>query len=164
MISLIIYGEEDLLVSELSLFRYVETDEGIVEILLHYLEFEEVNSATTNHDQSSTTILSSVRSAKQTLEKGPFSDWGKVIDVTEKRDRFGIGYHPSACKANPKKKEFNPVKFSSTEFQNDHIVAVIKEFCGSKPETSSLVRRCPPGFKLPNWTTSVIPIVYSEKT
>lgn len=55
-----IFGEEDLLVSELSLFRYVETNEGIVEIPLHYLEFEEVISATANNDQSSATILSSV--------------------------------------------------------------------------------------------------------
>ncbi|XP_050909780.1 uncharacterized protein LOC127123622 [Lathyrus oleraceus] len=60
----IVYGEEDLLIRELSSFRYVETDEGIVEIPLHCLEFEEVNSATANHDQSSATILSSVRSAK----------------------------------------------------------------------------------------------------
>lgn len=67
----IMYGEEDSLVSKLSSFKYIETNEGIVEILLHCLEFEEVSSATANHDQSSATILSSVRSAKQTLEKGP---------------------------------------------------------------------------------------------
>lgn len=35
----IVCSEEDLLVSELSLFTYVETEEGIVEIPLHYLEF-----------------------------------------------------------------------------------------------------------------------------
>ena len=36
----IVCGEEDLLISELSWFRYVETDEGVVEIPLHCLEFE----------------------------------------------------------------------------------------------------------------------------
>lgn len=65
----IVYGEDDLLVSDISSFRYIETKEGVVEIPLHCLEFKYVNSVTSNHDQSSTTILSLVRSAKQTLEK-----------------------------------------------------------------------------------------------
>lgn len=72
----IMCGEEDLLVSELLSFRYVETNEGILEILLHCLEFEEVGSVAANHDQSSAIILSSVISAKQTLEKGPLPRLG----------------------------------------------------------------------------------------
>lgn len=46
---------------------------GVAKIPLHYLEFEDVISVTSNHDQSSATILSSVRSARKTLEKGPLS-------------------------------------------------------------------------------------------
>lgn len=160
----IMCGEEDLLVSMLSSFIYVETDEGIVEIPLHCLEFEEVNSATANHDQSPATVLSSVRSAKQTLEKGPLPGWGKVVDVAEKREKFGINYHPTARKASSKKKQFNPVKFSSAGFQNDQTVAVIGESSSSKPDTPSLTRKCPIGFKLPNWMATVILMVYSKKT
>lgn len=51
-------GEEDLLVNELSSFRYVDTEEGVAEIPLQYLEFEDASSATSNHDQSSATIIS----------------------------------------------------------------------------------------------------------
>lgn len=40
---LIVCGKEDLLVSELSLFRYVETEEDITEVPFHCLEFEDVN-------------------------------------------------------------------------------------------------------------------------
>ena len=58
------------MVSELSSFRYVEIDEGVVEIPLHYLEFEVVSTATSNHNQSSSTILYSVRSPEKTLDKG----------------------------------------------------------------------------------------------
>ncbi|XP_050877108.1 uncharacterized protein LOC127080861 [Lathyrus oleraceus] len=108
----IVCGEEDLLVSELSSFRYVKTDEGIVEVPLHCLEFKEVSSATANHNQSSATILSIVTSAKHTLEKGPLPNWGKVVNVAKKRDKFGISYHPAARKASPKKKKFNLVKMS----------------------------------------------------
>lgn len=100
----IVCGEEDLLVSELSSFRYVETDEGIVKVPLHCLEFEDISSASANKNQSSATILSSAKSAKKTLEKGPLLGWGKVVNVAEKRDRFGIGYHPATRKVSPKKK------------------------------------------------------------
>ncbi|XP_050889420.1 uncharacterized protein LOC127094658 [Lathyrus oleraceus] len=160
----IVCGEEDLLVSELSSFRYVKIDKGIVEVLLHCLEYEDVSSASANNNQSSATILSSTKSAKQTLEKGPLPGWGKVVNVAEKRDRFGIGYHPATRKVSPKKKQFNPVKFCSADYQNEHTVAVTGESSGNKPGAPSLVRRYPPGFKLPNWTAAVIPMVYSEKT
>lgn len=160
----IVCVEEDLLVSDLSSFRYVKTGEGVVEIPLHCLEFEDVNSATSNHDQSSTTILSSVRSAKQTLEKGSLAGWGQVVNVAEKHDRFDIGYRPSAHKESIKKQKFNPVKFNIVSFQDDHVVEVIGESSGNKQETPSFVCRCPLGFKLTNWMTCVIPIVYSDKT
>lgn len=146
----ILCGEEDLLVSKLSSFRYVEKVEGIVEIPLHGLEFEEVSPVTANHDRSSADVLSSVISAKQTLGKGLLPGWGKVVNVAKKRDIFGISYRPTTCKASPKKKQFNPVKFSNADFQNDHTVIVIEEPSGSKPGKPSLIRRCPPGFKLPN--------------
>lgn len=124
----IVCGEEDLLVSELSSFKYVEIEAGIAEIPLHCLEFQDVSSATCNHDQSFTTILSSVISVGETLEKGMLFGWGKVVNVTEKHDKFGIGYHPSKCKANLRKqKKFNPVRFNSACFQSDHTVAVVGE-------------------------------------
>lgn len=46
----IVCGEENLLVSELSLFRYIETKKGITKVRIHCLEFEDVSSITSNHD------------------------------------------------------------------------------------------------------------------
>lgn len=63
----IIYKEEGLLVSEMSSFRYVETEEGIAEIPLYCLEFEDVSSATSNQDRTSEVVMSSQKSAKETL-------------------------------------------------------------------------------------------------
>lgn len=40
----IIYGKEDLLISELSSFRYVKIDEGAREVPFHYLEFDNDNT------------------------------------------------------------------------------------------------------------------------
>lgn len=160
----IVCGEEDLWVSELSSFGYVETNEGIDEVPLHCLEFEDASSATANNNKSSTTIISSAKSAKKTLEKGLLPGWGKVVNLAEKCDRFGITYHPETRKVSSKKKNFNPVKFSSADYQREHTMAVIRESSGNKPGASNFVCRCPPGFKLPNWTSTMIHMVYSEKT
>lgn len=40
----IICGEEDYIISELSSFRYVETGEGIADVPIQGLDFEEVSS------------------------------------------------------------------------------------------------------------------------
>lgn len=90
----IICGEEDLLVSELSSFRYVEEEEGIVEVPIHCLEFKDVISTTSNQDQSTSMVLSSVRSFRETLEKGCLSGWAQIVNVAQKHDRLGLGYHP----------------------------------------------------------------------
>lgn len=47
----IVCGEEDLLVSELSWFQYVETEEGITEVPFHCLKFEDDSSATSIQDK-----------------------------------------------------------------------------------------------------------------
>lgn len=44
-------GEEYFIVSELSSFWYVETEEGITEVPFHCLEFENVISATSIQDK-----------------------------------------------------------------------------------------------------------------
>lgn len=73
----IIYGEEDLLVSELLSFWYMETEEGIAEILPSLFEiFEDVSYATSNQDKVSKLFMSSVKSAKETLERGIPPGWG----------------------------------------------------------------------------------------
>lgn len=70
----IVCGEEDLLVSDLSPLWFVETDEGVIEVPFHCLEFEDVNTAISNLDKAPEVILSSIKSAKETLEKVNPSD------------------------------------------------------------------------------------------
>ena len=74
----IISGEEDLLISELSSFRYVETGEGAIEVPFHYLEFEDVSTTTSNLDKVPKLIMPSLKSAKETHKKGNPAGWGQV--------------------------------------------------------------------------------------
>lgn len=66
----IVCGKDDLIVSELSSFRYVETEEGITEVPFHCLEFEDINYATYIQDRVAEVVMSSRKSARETLEKG----------------------------------------------------------------------------------------------
>lgn len=105
------------MLSELSSFCYVETEEGKVEIPLHCLEFEDVISATSNQDRMTELVLSYLKSAKETLERGTPLGWSQIIHVAEKHDRFGVGYCPSSRLPDPKNhKKFCLVKFNSVGF------------------------------------------------
>lgn len=60
----IICGEEDFIISELSSFKYVETKEGITEVPIQSLDFEEVIFASANQSQSTTMVVASAKSSK----------------------------------------------------------------------------------------------------
>lgn len=57
----------------------------MTEVPFHCLDFVDVSSASVNQSQSAVVVLSSARTAKQTLEKGPLSGWGKKVKVDENK-------------------------------------------------------------------------------
>ena len=60
-------------------------------------------------------------------------------------------------------KRFNPTKFSSAGYQWDSSIAVVDGASSSQRAISDLIHKCPPGFKLDNWTSIVVPVVFSEE-
>lgn len=108
-------------------------------------------------------VISSMKSDRETLKKGTPLGWGQIIDVTEKHNCFGIGYHPSSRLPNQKnQKKLCLAKFNSVEFQCDNIMVVIEGL--SRREVTSFVHKCQPGFTLNNWSASVVPTVFSITT
>lgn len=112
----------------------MKTEERIPEICFHYLDFEDVSSASVNLSQSSTIVLSSVESDRKTVEKGPLSDLGQIVNIAEKHDRFGVGYHPvSRHPSVRRRKKFNPIWFSNTGYQYDLSISMVDGESSSKP-------------------------------
>lgn len=98
----------------------METEEGIIEIIIRCLEFEDVSSATSNQEKTLKLVLSSVKSAKETLETRNPPSLGQIVDVSEKHDHFGIDYRAFLCLSDPKRhKKLFPVKFNSVGFQRE---------------------------------------------
>lgn len=109
-------------------------------------------------------VLSSAKSAKKTLKDDPLPGWGQIVKVSEKHDRFGLDYRHTSCNPSARGgKKFNPVRFSSTGYQFDPSIAVVDAASSNQHIVISFVRNYPPKFKLDNWTTIVVPVVFSEK-
>lgn len=159
---IIVYGEKDFMISEFPSFWYFETEKGITEVPFHCLEFEDVNSTSINQSQSIAMVLSSTKSSKKTLEKGTLFGWGQIVKVAKKHVRFGLGYHPTSRNLGVKGcKKFNPVRFRSTGYEYYLSVAVMDGVSSNKQTIIDFVRKCPLGFKLDNWTTTIVPVVFS---
>lgn len=97
---IVIGGEEDILVSHLTSFRYIEVEGEITETSFQSLEV--VNVLTVQQiSESPKSKLSMAfwKGAKATIENGNAQGWGKVIEVREKWDKFGLGYEPSSVEA-----------------------------------------------------------------
>lgn len=86
------------------------------------------------------------------------------MNVVKKHNHFGLGYHPASRHPSARgRKKFNPVRFSSAGYQYDISIALVDGASSSKPLVSGFVRKFPLGFKLDNWTSTVVPMVFSEK-
>jgi len=93
----IVSGEEDFIISQLSSFRYIEADEDALETSFQALEISNATLAEVKDPIEKTSLsFASLNSARSAVESGGPVGWGKVINVSEKNDRFGLGYKPSA--------------------------------------------------------------------
>lgn len=83
---MIVEGEEDMFVSHLSLFRYIEADEETLEIPFQALEIAAVNR---RREKSIWEKISKLIKGRDTW------GWGKLLEIPKKKDRFKLGYKPT---------------------------------------------------------------------
>ncbi|XP_050895879.1 uncharacterized protein LOC127102567 [Lathyrus oleraceus] len=108
---IVIGGEEDILVSHLTSFRYIEVDGEITETPFQSLEVVNMMAVQkTLETPKSGPSMASWQGAKAVMESESAQDWGKVVEVNQKRDKFGVGYDPSSIEAgNQHDKEHIPL-------------------------------------------------------
>ncbi|XP_050875855.1 uncharacterized protein LOC127079511 [Lathyrus oleraceus] len=89
--------KEDFIISQLSSFRYIEVDEDALETSFQALET--VNATLTevkNPVEKVILSLASLKSVKSIVESGGPIGWGQVIDVSKRKDHFGLGHKSSS--------------------------------------------------------------------
>ena len=158
----IVSGEEDFIISQLSSFRYIEADEDALETSFQALEIsnatlEEVKDPV----EKASLSFASLKSAKSAVESGGPAGWGQVINVNEKNDRFGLGYKPSAnggalVPAKDRVRSIQEVFLSKGFIHGDQVGAV--EDDTKDGETSNLIYQCEAA--LTNWEAVEIPEVF----
>lgn len=151
---IIVSGEEDVLISHLSSFRYVEAGEGAIEVPFQALEI-----ATAVHVGEKAPVsrskpsFASAKSAKMTIVAGRPDGWGEIVQVAEKKDKFGLGFKPyqqaKAQVSQEKSQRRIQEVFHSGGVVHDHHAYAIDEV--STAVSEDLVRRCAPDEELDNW-------------
>ncbi|KAI5415991.1 hypothetical protein KIW84_041145 [Lathyrus oleraceus] len=158
----IVSGEEDFIISQLSSFRYIEADEDALETSFQALEISNATLEEVKDPVEKTSLsFASLKSARSAVESGGPAGWGQVINVNEKNDRFGLGYKPSAnggslVPAKDRVRSIQEVFLSKGFIHGDQVGAV--EDDTEDGETSNLIYRCEAA--LTNWEAVEIPEVF----
>lgn len=85
---IIIEGEEDVFVTHLSSFRYIEADGETLEIPFQALEIVAVSR---RREQS----ISPWEKMSKLIKGRDTRGWGKLLKIPEKKDQFGLGNKPT---------------------------------------------------------------------
>ncbi|XP_050919832.1 uncharacterized protein LOC127137412 [Lathyrus oleraceus] len=92
-------GEEDIFVSQLSSFKYVEMDGEIFETQSQAFETVKVENVVFAERERKPSIAS-YKQAVEVVKSGEAPGWGRVINVVVKEDKFGIGYQSGQGSSN----------------------------------------------------------------
>ena len=94
------------------------------------------------------------------MEDGTSKGWGKLVEIPEKKNHFGLGYESS--KATLKGKPQFPLlqeTFIKKGVEHGGQVAMISNKSSTK-RASDFIRECAPGEELKNWTAVEISEIF----
>lgn len=156
-------GEEDIFVSHLTSFRYIEVGEDIVETPLQALEVVNVVQTKPKLVEEPKGVMTSWKSVKAAIEAGCPGSWGTVIELPEKKDKCGLGYQPSIELFKDQKIHQGKVPsiqeiFSKAGFRSDDQVNALED---EDLDLSKMVFCGPPDAALTNWKATDVPDIVS---
>src|SRR3954463_1012799 len=151
-----INGEEDIFVSNLNSYRYIEAGDEALGTAFQALE---IATAITLPVKKIRRAVTSWKDLQDADTKG----WGKLPEVLEKKDRLGLGYQPTKVTSIKKEERpFPPIMQTFVTGGYEHMAMVSNQ--DSREGTSNFIRETRPGEQLQNWTSMEIPeIVFISK-
>ncbi|XP_058787550.1 uncharacterized protein LOC131661907 [Vicia villosa] len=160
----VITGEEDLVINNLTTYCYVEVEGEVQETPFQALEIVSIDRLpVVESKREPGAPLSSLNDAKAFLEAGvPQGAWGKLIEVYEKRDKYGLGYQLSpSTQFSPihGKKVIPPISqvFVSASTSSEGQVLAADD--DGEEDLSRFICQAAPGQELSNWTIMDVPRV-----
>ena len=86
----IIGGEEDIFVSHIESYKYISADEDCIATPFQVLEVASI--ITLPIEKVKKPSMTSWRDLQIAVENGDSKGWGKLPKISEKKNRFGLGY------------------------------------------------------------------------
>ena len=129
-------------------YIYIIADEDCIETPFQVLELTLV--VTLPVEEIKKPIVTLWRDLQTTMDDGTSKGWGKLVDIPENKDQFGLGYEPS--KATLKGKgQFPPIQetFVNKGVEHGGQVSMISNKSNIKGE-SNFIHEFAPGEKLKN--------------
>jgi hypothetical protein len=161
---IVVSGQEDMMVSHLSSFRYIEADKKATKIPFQTLKIANLITigAKLRSGKRVRLAMTSWKSIKEALEEGISEGLGKVLDVCQKKGRFGLGYRSSTrevLKVDQGRIRTIQETFRSAGFSYEGQVAMLEDDDEDVPD---MVHRCAPDEVLNNWKALEIPEIISK--
>jgi hypothetical protein len=156
-------GEEDIFVSHLSSFQYVEAGEESLETAFQALEVANAVAVYEKTCAKKPKVPATFWVNDKMLARGGGSKGCEQLwDIPMKRDRYGLGYKPSLGKNDATKRPIGNIHetFYRAGFANEDQVAVIEDV-SDKGKIPCLVYRRSLNLSLNNWTAVEIPEIFS---
>jgi hypothetical protein len=96
----VVEGEEDIVVSHLASFRYVEGEGEIREIPFQSFEVINVEMVCPTRDESkdAESPMASLKDALTIIKDGHPQGWGRLLELPTNKDRAGLGYNSQNLK------------------------------------------------------------------
>ncbi|KAI5390410.1 hypothetical protein KIW84_075651 [Lathyrus oleraceus] len=148
-------GEEDIFVSHLSSFKYVEMDGEIWETPSQAFETVKVENALFAKEEEKPSIAS-YKQAAEVVKNGEAPGWGRMMDISAKKDRFGVGYQPGRGSVGQGRGRRTSVTFTSAGMLDPDHICMMSEEADSDCEMDRWIKPCAPGMGLQNWKAEKI--------
>ncbi|KAI5389621.1 hypothetical protein KIW84_075058 [Lathyrus oleraceus] len=148
-------GEEDIFVSHLSSFKYVEMDGEIWETPSQAFETVKVENALFAKEEEKPSIAS-YKQAAEVVKNGEAPGWGRMMDISAKKDRFGVGYQPGRGSSGQGRGRRTSVTFTSAGMLDPDHICMMSDEADSDCEIDRWIKPCAPGMGIQNWKAEKI--------
>ncbi|KAI5422307.1 hypothetical protein KIW84_045672 [Lathyrus oleraceus] len=100
--------------------------------------------------------IASYKQAAEVVKNGEAPGWGRMMDISAKKDRFGVGYQPGRGSMGQGRGRRTPVTFTSAGMLDPDHICMMSEEADSDCEIDRWIKPCAPGMGIQNWKAEKI--------
>ena len=90
------------------------------------------------------------------VKNGEAPGWGKMMDISAKKDRFGVGYQPGRGSSGQGRGCRTSFTFTSAGMLDPDYICMVGDEVDSDCEIDRWIKSCTPGMGVQNWKAEKI--------